>query len=799
LRNAPDQAGKAGITRPGMEFREIADSVPVMIWVTEPGGACTYLNRRWFEYTGQSVEEALGTGWLDAIHPDDKERSGQIFLSANARREPFRLEYRLRRADGSYGSAIDAASPRFSADGTFLGFAGTVLDVSASKKAEEELALSDERLHLATELSDVGFWYVDVVRGELFWPPRVKAMFGISPEAPATLQHFFEGLHPEDRERTAMAYEAACDPQRRALYDVEHRTIGREDGVIRWVAATGRGIFDATGRCVRVLGTATDITARKNSEKKLHELNGLLEQSVTKCAAELHQTQRRFRAIFDSALEFMALLTPGGTVVEVNRTALDWARIPPEAVIGTPFWDAPAMRGDPGLRQRIEAGIRQAAAGETVREQHEVRGPDGVQLYLDFSLKPVRDEDGRPVWLVAEGRDITELKRTQDALRQAQKLEAIGQLTGGLAHDFNNLLTIIRSSTDLLRNADLDESRRRRYIDAIADTVDLASKLTSQLLAFARRQALKPEKFDPALRIRAIGEMLCSLVGSRVEVVTDFECARCFVEADPSQFEAAIMNIALNARDAMEGRGQLKFKVSEANGIPAIRGHPSREGHFIAIEISDTGAGIPDEHIDTIFEPFFTTKEVGRGTGLGLSQVHGFVNQSGGNIEVRSEVGRGTAFRLYLPRTDAPEISDTTRERKPFAAPEHGLSKRVLIVEDNEDVGSFATRLLEDLGYEPKWAKSAEQALDMLDEGAAFDVIFSDVVMPGMGGIELARRLRDRHPELPVVLTSGYSNVLAEEGRHGFELLHKPYAAEELSKVLWRATMAGKNGACRPH
>lgn len=792
-------AGGAGGSESGGDFREITDSVPVMIWLTDPEGSCTYMNRRWYEFTGQTEAEALGFGWLEAIHPEDRFEISRLFSAASADRKPMRLEYRLRRADGTYGWAADTSAPRFSADGDFLGFAGTVLDVSASRRAEEEWALHGERLELATELAETGFWYIDKVRSELFWAPRTKALFGISPDARVTIRDFFEGLHPDDRERITQAYADACDPKKRAPYEVEFRTIGKEDGVLRWVFAVGRGIFDETGRCIRFLGTAKDITARKNAEKDLLEEKGKLEQSVTESNAELQQTQRRFRAIFDSTLQFIALLAPDGTVLEINQTALDWSELRPEEVVGERFWLCPSVQRTPELGKHIEAGVRRAAAGETVREQHEARGGDGVLAYLDFSLKPVIGEDGRPIWIVAEARDITELKRTQDALRQSQKLEAIGQLTGGVAHDFNNFLTIIRSSTDLLRNPRLDEERRRRYIEAIGNTVDLASKLTTQLLAFARRQSLKPEKFDPMLRIRSIGEMLHSLVGSRIEIVTDFECAKCFVEADPAQFETAIMNIALNARDAMAGVGQLKFKISEVDEIPAIRGHQPKEGRYIAVAISDTGSGIPAENLNTIFEPFFTTKEVGRGTGLGLSQVHGFVHQSGGNIEVRSEVGRGTTFVIYLPRAETLELPDPAREREPTAVPEAGHSKRVLIVEDNEEVGSFAARLLEDLGYRPDWARSAEEALEMLEAGKEFDVIFSDVVMPGMGGMELARLLRDRDPDLPVVLTSGYSTVLAEEGRQGFELLQKPYAAEELSQALWRVTSTGPTGSESRH
>ena len=215
----------------------------------------------------------------------------------------------------------------------------------------------------------------------------------------------------------------------------------------------------------------------------------------------------------------MALLTPAGTVVEVNQTALDWSQITPPTSSASRSGSLPRCGATPSSRPPIKAGIRRAAAGETVREEHEMRGAGEVRAIVDFSLKPVPGERGEPIWLVAEGRDITELKRAQDALRQAQKLEAVGQLTGGVAHDFNNLLTIIKRSTDLLRKPGLAEERRRRYVDAIADTVDRAAKLTGQLLAFARRQALKPEVFDPAQRVRSITDMLRTVVGSRIEIV----------------------------------------------------------------------------------------------------------------------------------------------------------------------------------------------------------------------------------------------------------------------------------------
>ncbi|XYD06899.1 response regulator [Methylobacterium sp. NMS12] len=389
---------------------------------------------------------------------------------------------------------------------------------------------------------------------------------------------------------------------------------------------------------------------------------------------------------------------------------------------------------------------------------------------------------------------VDERAIAEEALRQSQKMEAVGQLTGGVAHDFNNLLTIIRSSVDFLRRPDLPEERRTRYMDAVSDTVDRAAKLTGQLLAFARRQALKPETFEVGACLRGVGDMLDTVTGARIRVELDLPEGRCFVRCDRSQFETAMVNMAVNARDAMDGEGTLVLRLGRDRPMPAIRGHAGSRSAFAAVSLSDTGSGIAPGDLAHIFEPFFTTKEVGKGTGLGLSQVFGFAKQSGGDLDVASELGAGTTFTLYLPEVEAPAEVTAVRDHEDGAT--DGAGRKVLVVEDNVEVGRFATQILHDLGYATEWSANAEAALDRLgSDGDGFDAVFSDVVMPGMGGIALAEELRRRLPDLPVVLTSGYSHVLAEEGSHGFELLHKPYAADQLSRVL-RGAIA--QGAPRP-
>ncbi|MBK5437437.1 response regulator [Pseudomonas sp. TH32] len=444
------------------------------------------------------------------------------------------------------------------------------------------------------------------------------------------------------------------------------------------------------------------------------------------------------------------------------------------------------------------------------------RGGAPEQAYFTFCYSPIRDVQGNVVGMldtvtettatVVLSRRLAELNasleqrvnerttlltQTEAALRQSQKLEAIGQLTGGVAHDFNNLLTIIRSSVDFLRMPALSEERRQRYMSAVSDTVERAGKLTSQLLAFARRQPLNPEVFDAGQRVNNIGEMLETVTGARIKVRVELPGLPCYIRADSSQFETALINIALNARDAMNSQGTLTLSVVADQALPSIRGDAGSRQAFIAISLTDTGSGIPGETFERIFEPFFTTKEVGKGTGLGLSQVFGFAKQSGGNVDVASKVGQGTVFTLYLPQV-VPEEGVENPAQEVCGLVAESAQRHILVVEDNLEVGRFANQILQDLGYQTTWATNAEQALELAGADAmGFDAVFSDVVMPGITGVALARELRRRRPGLPVVLTSGYSEELAESGYEGLVFLPKPYSADQVSQVLARALFKG--------
>jgi PAS domain S-box-containing protein len=492
------------------------------------------------------------------------------------------------------------------------------------------------------------------------------------------------------------------------------------------------------------------------------------------------------------------MLDPAGQVTNWNAGAQAIKGYEAEEIVGQHFstFYTPEDRASGEPARSLATALRE---GKFEGEVQRVR-KSGERFWAHVVIDPIYDDDGQLVGFAKITRDVTErrqaqqeIDRAREALVQAQKMEAIGRLTGGVAHDFNNLLTVIRASADFLRRPGLSEDKRARYAAAIAETADRAATLTGQLLAFARRQPLRPEVFDIGDRLLGLRQIMATTLGSSVEVEIDLADQPVSAKADPSQFETAILNMVINARDAMEAGGRIQIAVGSAKAIPAVRGHSAATGDFASVSIADNGSGIDPETLARIFEPFFTTKMVDKGTGLGLSQVHGFAKQSGGEIDVRSEVGVGTTFNLYLPRA----ASDA--RPRPAAKPTDTIAvpvRSILLVEDNEGVGSFAAGLLEELGQSVIWARDGQTALQILEARRAdFDLVFSDVVMPGIGGLDMGRQIRDRWPDLEVILTSGYSHILAEEGSHGFPLLNKPYSIDGLMKVLLRTGTASQQDA----
>ena len=703
--------------------------------------------------------------FLAGLHPDDRQRAADAVaasLDPDGSRT-FDTEYRTVGIEDGIERWIHAQGITFFDGATPLRLIGTVQDITAEREREVALRETEQRLRLAVRATNDAIWDWDLVRDHVLWNEAIETAYGhLRTDIDPTGKWWIAQIHPDDRDRIDRSIHDVIDGTGSDWTD-EYR-FRRADGSYADVRDRGYVLRDGAGRAVRMLGAMLDQTDRKREERRL--------------AREVRQRQDENDRLWSTSPDLLVQVGPDMLYRRVNpawRSILGWDE---GDLVGRDGFDL--VHPDDALEHRDTTDAARVA--QIANYENRIRHKDGSYRWISWSSAPSGGE------IFAIGRDVTDsraaqeaLRQAEEALRQSQKVEAVGQLTGGVAHDFNNLLTVIRGSVDLLRRPGLSEEKRVRYVDAIADTADRASRLTSQLLAFARRSALQPQIFDAAAAIGAMDAMLRTLTGSRIEIRYHLADAPAWVNTDPSQFDTAVVNMAVNARDAMAGEGVLTISVRRTDALPPIRAHAEVRGRFVAVSITDTGTGIAPDKIEHIFEPFFTTKGVGHGTGLGLSQVFGFAKQSHGEVVAESEVGRGATFTLYLPEARA---GDETLTAAP-ATRTLRAGARVLVVEDNRDVGEFATNALAELGYGSHWSPNADAALKELARAAAdYDVVFTDVVMPGKSGIELGEDVRRLYPGLPVGLTSGFSDVLAEHGTRGFRLLHKPYSIDELARAL---------------
>jgi PAS domain S-box-containing protein len=493
----------------------------------------------------------------------------------------------------------------------------------------------------------------------------------------------------------------------------------------------------------------------------------------------LTEAEQHFRILVQGVTDYaIFMLDPSGRINSWNPGAERIKGYSPDEIIGEHF----SRFYTPEDRQ---AGVPQKAL-ETAREtgRYEAEGwrvrKDGTRFWASVVIDAIRDEEGEIIGFAKVTRDMTEkreaqlrLEESREQLFRSQKMEALGQLTGGLAHDFNNLLTAILGATDLaLRNLG-DEERLRRMLDGIRSSAQRGASITKQLLAFARAQPLEMKTIDLRSFLPDLTTLIRPSVRSNIELIVEISDHIWTVESDPGALELAVLNLAFNARDAMREGGTLK--VSATNQL--LKGKPDGlRGEFVALRIADTGEGMSRDVLDRVFEPFFTTKSFGEGTGLGLSQVFGFARQLGGTVTAESKLGEGSAFTIYLPVARGASAG-------PAKGDDESSLGRILIVEDDSLVAELAADMLHELGFETTVTHSAREALERLSGEQRPSLVFSDIVMPGgISGIELARKIRERFPELPVLLTTGYSEYVG--GEHEFPVLHKPYEMDTLASTI---------------
>ncbi|MGI4802426.1 MAG: PAS domain-containing protein [Janthinobacterium lividum] len=648
---------EAALLESEARFRHMADNAPVMIWTTEPNGSCNWLSRSWYAFTGQREAEGLGSGWHTAVHPRDRITLWQAFEDAAVHRASVRLEYRLRRTDGGYAWMLAAATPRFGEDGSYLGYIGSMLDISDRRETEE-------RLRIAQRAGRVGTFELNPIARVCTMSEEFCRLWGLPPVDVMPLDSLLDMLHPEDRTRVATSHP---DLSPDALSYDEYRITRADTGEMRWLGRRAEAKWDATPGSMVFLGAVYDITDRKRLESELLQLNDALERRVE------------------------------------ERTA--------------------------------------------------------------------------------------ELMAAEEALHQAQKMEAVGQLTGGIAHDFNNMLQAIGGSLEL--------SRRRvtqgRVADAISfldgahKTVERAAALTHRLLAFARRQALQPTAVEPGQLVKSMAELIRGTVGPGIAVELHLGEARWSVLCDPNQLENALLNLAINARDSMPKGGILSFNTDAVRlSQTDVANHEGvRPGDYVVIAVADTGVGMDEATQMRAFEPFFTTKPLGQGTGLGLSQLYGFVRQSGGLVRLDSTPGLGTTVRLYLPRH---EVVEQTAEA-PVAQNVHiRLADRratLLLVDDEVRVRETVAVALRDMGFAVLEAGDGSEALRLLRSNRV-DMMVTDVGLPnGMNGRQAAEAARERRPGLPILFITGYAGAsLDGQLDPGMAVIGKPFSLDFLAKRI---------------
>jgi PAS domain S-box-containing protein len=623
----------------------------------------------------------------------------------------------------------------------------------------ELLSLSEERRFqlLVGAVTDYAIYMLDETGRIATWNPGAERFKGYS-AGEIIGEHFSRFFTPEDvaADLPARALRIAA---REGRFEAEGWRV-RKDGSRFWAHVVVDPIRREDGKLIGFAKITRDVTERRNREQALFE------------------SEQRFRMLVQGVRDYaICMLDRDGFITNWNAGAEKIKGYRSGEIIGEHFsrfyTEEDRSAGEPA--RALSTALKN---GTYVREAQRVR-KDGSLFWASVVIDPIFDEAGQHVGFAKITRDVTEKKRAEqeletarEALVQSQKLQALGELTGGIAHDFNNHLTVIAGASDfLLKHPDLPKEKQRRYLQAIAETAERATSLTNHLLAFGRRQALKPVVVDLSARLDAFGEMVSRMLGSPIQVSIDLQSENARVEVDIAQLESALLNAAVNARDAMPGGGQLTIGTTdcEHEGRPAV-----------CINITDTGSGIPKAVLARVFEPFFTTKEVGKGTGLGLSQIHGFAAQAGGRAEVDSREGEGTTVSIILPRSGKPMTEQETEGRVTPSIP-RGL--KVMLVEDNKQVREFATQLLKDLHCDVVASESAAEALEKCKSEAP-DLVFSDVVMPGISGVELAKRMSEECPETPVLLATGYSDELLGDDARQFKVVSKPYDINMLGKAI---------------
>ena len=740
------------------QFQLLAANIAGGLLYMTPEGRYQFVNRvyaSWFglepeDFVGRSAKEVLG---------EDVEAQVRQYLLAAAKGETVTYEATRETVELGTRDVQVTNVPSITADGTVEGVFALVTDVTDLKSRERALAKSEQNLAEAQRIGQIGHWRFLHGAGQSEWSDEMYRIWGLDADgATVNLEGILASIHPDDRQSVIDAREAAVSENK--AYSLEFRII-RPDGEIRYIRNEGRPEFDAGGNLLSIFGISQDITERKQADEALRD------------------GERNFRAIAEgSPVPLLITRQSDGTILYANPKVGPVLGHATEALIGKkigPFFWRPGDRDARAARLKRDGLITDEAL-EMVRA-------DGTRISTIHALQPI-NYDGEDA-ILGSFQDVTERLRLEDQLRQAQKMEAVGQLTGGVAHDFNNLLAVIMGNLELLLEQVEREGKASQLAMRALAATQRGADLTHRLLAFSRRQPLRPIPVDVNDLIGEMHNLLVRTLGEDIgiKLVGGDGLWRC--EVDPGQLENAALNLSINARDAMPDGGLLTIETSN---VRLDENYTSSQedvapGEYVLLSISDTGTGMEKDVIEQAFDPFFTTKEVGKGSGLGLSMIYGFVKQSGGHARIYSELGEGTTMKIYLPRFVASSDAAVASEIK-SSTDAAARGEVVVVVEDDADVRAVTVAILLDLGYEVVEAANAADGLAQLERNKGANLLVADIVLPGgMGGRDLADKACALFPDLRVLYISGYAeNALSHHGRldDGVQLLVKPFRREDL-------------------
>jgi PAS domain S-box-containing protein len=786
-------AGKAEASRDRLQL--ILDTVPVTIWTAGPDGRCDFVSQRWLDYTGLTLEQAVGCGWMQAAHPDDIEPTVARWQAALPEAKPFEAEIRIRRFDGQYRWFLSRAFPLRDPSGRVLGWAGNDIDIHDRRQAEERLRRSEAYLQEAQRLGRMGCFVRDMSSKITFVSPELLRMFGLCSDQDgasgpcpdqddASHQMLIEipdnfalidRIHPEDRPLFEAKKNKA--PTEKTAYELDYRIV-LPDGSVKHCHHVAHPVFSASGELVEYVGTIMDVTERRQA------------------AEVLQRSKNRFRAMVEKSAEGIVLTLPDKGIVYASPSIERVLGYTPEEIAGrTHEWFADHVI-HPDYRQYsldTWTSLLRDPDHESTSELM-ARHKDGSWRWIESTLRNLLHEPSVQA-VVINVRDITERKRAQaererleQRLRQAEKMEAVGRLAGGVAHDFNNVLAGVVAYGEMLFEETPADSPLKRYAQNVLTAASRGRELVEQILAYSRSQRGKREPVDVANVVAETIELIRGSLPANIRLETGAQQSPQVVIGDATQLHQVVMNLCSNAIHAMSAGGTLRVMLQTAQvSTERVLSHGTvQPGCYVQLIVQDSGSGMDRATLSRVFEPFFTTKEIGQGTGLGLSLVYAIITDSGGAIDVKSAPRQGSTFTIYLAHADvALAVAGAAAPPLP-----RGGGERVLLVDDEAPLLAVTAEVLSRLGYEAVSFEDSHTALAAFEAAPGrFDVVLTDEVMPGLTGTGLARALRRHRPDLPIVLVSGYSGpILTQDALAAgvSELLTKPLQSRDIATTLAR-------------